>query len=54
MNRVTLLDHISVIKAPRQNWKITDSLSDIIFIAIVELLAVQRAGKKLKFLETTS
>lgn len=36
MNRLTLVDHILIIKDPRQNWKVAHKLSDIIFLAIAE------------------
>jgi predicted transposase YbfD/YdcC len=39
MNGLTLLDHISIIKDPRQNWKVAHKLSDIIFLAIVAVIA---------------
>jgi len=39
MNGLTLLDHISIIKDPRQNWKVAHKLSDIIFLAIVGVIA---------------
>ncbi|TKF96007.1 transposase family protein, partial [Vibrio sp. F13] len=32
MNGLSLLDHISVIRDPRQAWKIEHTLTDIIFL----------------------
>nr|WP_265416139.1 ISAs1 family transposase [Photobacterium frigidiphilum] len=34
MNGLSLLDHISIIKDPRQQWKIEHKLTDIIFLSI--------------------
>ena len=39
MNGLTLLDHISIIKDPRQKWKVEHSLSDILFLAVVAVIA---------------
>ncbi|MBD1578058.1 ISAs1 family transposase, partial [Vibrio sp. S11_S32] len=39
MSGLSLLDHISIIKDPRQTWKITHSLSDIIFLTIAAVIA---------------
>ena len=39
MNGLTLLDHISIIKDPRQKWKVEHTLSDILFLAVVAVIA---------------
>ena len=39
MNGLTLLDHISIIKDPRQKWKVENTLSDILFLAVVAVIA---------------
>ena len=39
MNGLSLLDHISVIQDPRQDWKISHSLSDILFLSIVAIIS---------------
>ena len=38
MNGFSLLDHISIIKDPRQQWKIEHKLTDIIFLSIVAVI----------------
>ncbi len=38
MNGLSLLDHISIIKDPRQQWKIEHKLTDIIFLSIVAVI----------------
>lgn len=35
MNGLTLLDHISIIKKPRQKWKVEHTLFDILFSAVL-------------------
>ena len=39
MNGLSLLDHISVIRDPRQSWKVEHTLSDIIFLTISAVIA---------------
>ncbi len=39
MNVLSLLEYISIISDPRQNWKIEHTLSDIIFLAIAAVIA---------------
>ncbi|MFT6924559.1 MAG: putative transposase YbfD/YdcC [Psychromonas sp.] len=39
MNELTLLEHISIIREPRQEWKITHKLSEILFLAISATIA---------------
>ncbi len=39
MNGLSLLDHISVIRDPRQAWKIEQTLTDIIFLTITAVIA---------------
>ena len=39
MNGLSLLDHISVIRDPRQAWKIEHTLTDIIFLTIAAVIA---------------
>ena len=39
MNRVTLFDHISIIKDPWRKWKVEHTLSDILFLAVVAVIA---------------
>jgi predicted transposase YbfD/YdcC len=39
MNGLTLLEHISIIREPRQEWKITHKLSEILFLAITATIA---------------
>ena len=34
-----MLDHISIIKDPRQKWKVEHTLSDILFLAVVTVIA---------------
>ncbi|MGR5411920.1 transposase family protein, partial [Vibrio astriarenae] len=34
-----LLEHISVIQAPRQSWKVEHLLSDIIFLMVAAVIA---------------
>jgi predicted transposase YbfD/YdcC len=34
MNGLTLLENTSIIREPRQEWKITHKLSEILFLAI--------------------
>ena len=50
MNGLTLLDHISTIKDPRQKWKVEHTLSDILFLAVVAVIAGAGAGRKSKTL----
>ena len=38
MNGLSLLDHISIIRDPRQQWKIEHKLTDIIFLSIVAVI----------------
>lgn len=38
MNGLSLLDHLSIIKDPRQQWKVEHKLSDILFLAIVAVI----------------
>ncbi len=38
MNGLSLFDHISIIKDPRQQWKIEHKLTDIIFLSIVAVI----------------
>ena len=38
MNGSSLLDHISIIRDPRQQWKIEHKLTDIIFLSIVAVI----------------
>ena len=46
MNGLTLLDHISIIKDPRQKWKVEHALSDILFLAVVAVIAgAEGSGK---------
>ncbi|CAK2011465.1 hypothetical protein VCRA2122O12_360030 [Vibrio crassostreae] len=40
MNGLSLLDQISVIRDPRQAWKIEHTLTDIIFLAISAVIAI--------------
>ena len=39
MNGLTLLDHKSIIKDPRQKWKVEHTLSEILFLAVVAVIA---------------
>jgi len=39
MNGLTLLEHISIIREPRQEWKTTHKLSEILFLAITATIA---------------
>ena len=39
MNGLSLLDHISVIRDPRQAWKIEHTLTDIIFLTTAAVVA---------------
>lgn len=39
MTGLSLLDHISLIKDPRQSWKISHKLADIIFLTVTALIA---------------
>ena len=39
MNGLTLLDHISIIREPRQEWKVIHKLSEILFLAITATIA---------------
>ena len=39
MNGLSLFDHISIIKDPRQKWKVAHTLSDILFLSIVAVIA---------------
>ena len=38
MNGLSLLDHLSIINDPRQQWKVEYKLSDILFLAIVAVI----------------
>lgn len=38
MHGLSLLDHISIIKDPWQQWKIEHKLTDIIFLSIVAVI----------------
>lgn len=38
MNGLSLLDHITIINDPRQQWKVEHKLSDILFLAIVAVI----------------
>jgi len=49
MNGLTLLEHISVINDPRQDWKVTLSLSDIIFIAIVAVIGGAEGWEEIEY-----
>ncbi|RIH70357.1 ISAs1 family transposase [Vibrio splendidus] len=44
MNGLSLLDPISVIRDPRQAWKIEHTLTDIIFLTIAVVIAGAGAG----------
>ncbi len=50
MNGLTLLNHISVISAPRQAWKVEHLLTDIIFVMVTAVIAGDEGGKILKVL----
>lgn len=39
MNGLTLLEYISIIREPRQEWKITHKLPEILFLAINTTIA---------------
>lgn len=39
MNGLSLLEHLSVIHDPRQEWKVSHSLSDILFLTVVAIIA---------------
>ena len=39
MNGLTLLDHISLIKDPRQVWKVEHALADILFLCVAAVIA---------------
>lgn len=39
MTGLSLLDHISIIKDPRQSWKISYKLADVIFLTVTALIA---------------
>lgn len=39
MTGLSLLDHISIIKDPRQSWKISHKLADVIFLTVTALIA---------------
>jgi predicted transposase YbfD/YdcC len=39
MEEKSLLEHISVIRDPRQSWKIEHSLTDIIFLMVAAVIA---------------
>jgi predicted transposase YbfD/YdcC len=43
-----LLDHISIIIAPRQKWKVKHTLSDIFFLAVVALIAGAEGWEEIK------
>lgn len=39
MTGLSLLNHISIIKDPRQSWKISHKLADVIFLTVTALIA---------------
>lgn len=39
MNGLTLLEHISIIREHRQEWKVTHKLPEILFLAITATIA---------------
>ena len=39
MNGLTLFDHISIIKDPRQTWKVEHCLADILFLCVAAVIA---------------
>ncbi|GGB51870.1 hypothetical protein GCM10011502_26280 [Oceanisphaera marina] len=38
MNGLSLLDHLSVIRDPRQQWKIEHKLADILFLTVAAVI----------------
>jgi predicted transposase YbfD/YdcC len=49
MNGLTLLDHISIIKDPREKWKVKHTLSDILFFAVVAVIASADGWEEIKY-----
>lgn len=48
MNGLSLLDHISVIKDPRQSWKVEHKLTDIVFLTIAAVIAGSKGWESIQ------
>ncbi|WP_134114015.1 transposase family protein, partial [Oceanimonas baumannii] len=38
MNGLSLLDHLSIVRDPRQQWKIEHKLADILFLTVTAVI----------------
>jgi predicted transposase YbfD/YdcC len=48
MNGLTSLDRISIIKDPRQKWKVEHTVSDILFLAVVAIIPGAEGRKEIE------
>jgi len=53
MNGLSLLDHISIIHDQRQSWKISYSLTDILFLTVTAVIGGAEGWRKSRILAKT-